>query len=305
MISLAPEAVIIALGFVFTKTGWFPEHALKGLSKFAYGIAIPFLLFYTMAKLELPDQPPWALWSSYIGGTLVLMACFSLFCRKVMNQSPAGAASMAIAGGFSNLVVLGIPFNLSIIGPQAAYPVFAIISIHAFSLIAFATLMAELKSGANLLLSMWTTVKDTLSNPVIIGLLSGILWAYFDLPLYALMYKTIGKLSGAALPVALFALGGTLAGLRLKGSMSKISLMLISKLCLHPLLVSVLALYVFKLPPTYATVCILCACLPTGINGFLFASHYQQSERSVAGLILITTPLGLLLYALVASILLP
>src|SRR3546814_17942317 len=57
------------------------------------------------------------------------------------------------------------------------------------------------------------------------------------------------------------------------------------KLVVHPLLVWLLAAFVFRLPPLWVDIAVLCAALPTGANVFLLAQRHgvyvQRSATAV------------------------
>ncbi len=74
-------------------------------------------------------------------------------------------------------------------------------------------------------------------NPVLIGLLIGVLLAVMGRPIPAPLAKAIDMLAGAAGPAALFVIGGSLYGLRPKGMVRDMGQIAIGKLVLHPLAV--------------------------------------------------------------------
>ena len=66
------------------------------------------------------------------------------------------------------------------------------------------------------------------------------------------------------------------------------------KLVVHPLLVLLLARYVFPMPPVWAGVAVLFAAAPTGINAYLFAERYRTGVAIAAGSITLGTIVSIL-----------
>jgi predicted permease len=66
------------------------------------------------------------------------------------------------------------------------------------------------------------------------------------------------------------------------------------KLLLHPLIVWALVTFVVPLPPIFATVAILFAAMPCGINAYLLAERYRVGVAAAAGAVTLSTSLSVL-----------
>src|SRR3546814_7862689 len=80
-------------------------------------------------------------------------------------------------------------------------------------------------------------LKGLVRNPIIIALAAGVLYNLSGLPLPSVADTLTETLGRAALPCAVFAMGASLAGYRLAGSLGEASIGVILKLLLHPVLV--------------------------------------------------------------------
>ena len=96
-------------------------------------------------------------------------------------------------------------------------------------------------------------------------------------------------LGGAALPAALFALGANLSRFRLGHSLREAALLAVLKIVLQPVLVYLLAAYLFDLAPMSLAVAVTMAALPTGINAYLFAARYETAVPEATSTILMST----------------
>jgi predicted permease len=66
------------------------------------------------------------------------------------------------------------------------------------------------------------------------------------------------------------------------------------KLLLHPLIVWALVTFVVPLRPIFATVAILFAAMPCGINAYLLAERYRVGVAAAAGAVTLSTSLSVL-----------
>jgi len=220
---------------------------------------------------------------------------------------PAGGAAAAIGSSFGNLVMMGIPLTFAHYGEAAVVPAALIVAIHAPLHWFFATLRAEwVGRGKGSLASTFRELFVALGkNPIVVALFAGALWGFTGLGLHPIADRTISLLGQAGVPAALFALGLSLAAYGLKGHMRGVSVLLVLKMAVFPLVAAVMAFKVFDLPLLAANVVVLFACLPPGANAYLFATRYKASVAPVSGAIGLGTFLALFSVTLVLWLLGP
>ena len=95
-------------------------------------------------------------------------------------------------------------------------------------------------------------------------------------------------LSTASAPVALFCIGGTLAGLHLKGLGADIGLIVVGKLLLHPLAVFAVTLALPGMSPQLKTIAIMNACMPMMSIYPILGQKYGKEGICAAALIAAT-----------------
>src|SRR6516165_1145415 len=64
---VAPVFALIAAGYAAVLFRFVSAAAHKGISEFAFSIAIPALLFRTIVVSEFPPVSPWRMWGAYYG----------------------------------------------------------------------------------------------------------------------------------------------------------------------------------------------------------------------------------------------
>lgn len=299
LITVVPVFVLIGLGYGAARFKLIEGAGAIGLSRFVFLFAIPALLFRTSMKVDMGNAAPWSLWGAFFGAAAVVWILAIWVSPRVPSLQPVGGAAGAISSSFGNLVMMGIPLSFAHWGEEAVIPAALIVAIHAPTHWFFATLRAEWalrgeKTGSGSIGGMLKELVVSLAqNPIVVALFLGLSWGATGLGLNPVVGRTITLLGQAGVPAALFALGLSLAAYGLKGHLRGLSTILILKMAVFPAVAAVLAFKAFDLPPLWAGVVVLFACLPPGANAYLFATRYNVSIAPVSGAIGIGTFLAL------------
>lgn len=302
---IVPVFGIVGIGYAAARTGMFRQEATKGLSAFVFDFAIPAMLFRTMAKTALPEHMEWGYLISYFGGGYGAWALGTAISYLVFRRGGADPAIAGMTAGFSNTVMLGVPLALTAFGEAATLPVFLIIACHSWQLLSVATIQAEAGIGAREEMRRLplNVLKGLVTNPIIIALLSGVLFNLTGLKLPHIVDTLTETLGRSALPCAVFAMGASLAGYRIAGSLGEASAGVVLKLALHPALVWLLSTHVFAVELLWRNVAVLLASLPVGVNVYLMAQRYQAGVAPAVTAVLISTGASVLTVAGVLSLL--
>jgi predicted permease len=274
-----------------------PEAAGPLLSEFAYKILIPALLFRAMATMTPPAQSPWLLAGTYAAGVAIVWLTATLATLILLRRPATDAPAIAIATTFGNGLMLGIPLILSAFGPEAATPVAILVTCDSVLLWMLGTLHMELTLrgvGSGSLGSAARTVLDLARSPVIAAVIVGTLWRWTGIELPGIADKLITLLAGAAIPVALTALGMTLARYEIKGQTPTLALITVLKLVVFPTVMLLLGLLVFGLTPVWAGTLAMFTSMPVGANAFVFAARYERAVGSVSGAVAVSTLIAVL-----------
>ena len=291
------------IGYLAARLRAFDEAATRGLSLFAFNIAIPVMLVRTLARADLPAQPEWDLVVAYFGGALLVFATAALTARQLFRRRGADPAIFGISAAFSNIVILGIPLVLEAFGQSAAVPLSLIVAVHSAFLFTVTTIVAEAGAGAGTPLRELprNVAKGLVGNPILWGIGAGLLLNLARLELPSVLDRLASILGGAALPAALFALGANLSRFRLAGSLREALLLSGLKLLVQPALVWLLAAWLFALQPISLAVAVTIAALPSGINAYLFAARYDASVPEASSTILVSTLLSVVTLSLLLA----
>ncbi len=286
-----PFFALIALGYWAGRTRFFTEEATAYLTKFVFYFALSAMIFRFSANLELAEVWDGKLVAAYLCGTLAvyLIATAVARIRGLDLQTGAIEAQCAVIG---NAGFLGLPMLALLFGPQAIGPVMLVL---ATDLIVFSSLIVILitigRDGRMSLSILRTIGIGLIKNPMIVAMTLGLTWAGLDIPIPAPMNDFLGILGGAATPGALFAIGASLAS----KSTERIEIaawLSFCKLVLHPLAVTIYALYIFDVEPFGAAMIIACAAMPVAGNIYMLAQHYGVAPQRVSAAILVSTALS-------------
>jgi malonate transporter and related proteins len=294
--TILPVFGLIALGFVCARTNFIGTAAGQGLSQVVFNLAMPALLFRTVAVIDQQSLSPWPLWAALFGGIAVVWIATTIIARTT-SLVEAVPASAAMGAAFGNLAMLGLPLALAHFGDRAALPVGLILSIHAPILWLAAVLHIE-SSGRGQLPSALAVIRQLVSqlirNPIVLALLLGTFWRVTSLGLHPVPDRFLEMLGEAGVPTALVALGLTLAGYSLKGQWRGIITLMTLKLVCLPVAVWLIARYVVDLDPFWTHIALMLAAMPTGANAYLFAQRYDSGTAPVSGAIAVGTALSLI-----------
>ena len=295
---VAPVFGLIAVGYALARFAILGEEAGKGLAEFVFTVAVPALLFRMMVTADMSEgASPLGLWVSYFGSAGVIWILAAVATHFLLRRPARHGPAVAMGASFGNIVMLGIPLALDRFGADAATPIAIIISIstplHWFA----GTLHIELVSE-RAQMSWGKQIRDLfislIRNPLIFGLVAGLVWRMTGLGLHPIPDKMISLLGQMAIPGSLVALGLGLTAFQFKGQLSTVAVICLLSLVAFPAIVWVLAFHILALPPVWAGVAVLFAACPPGANAFLFASRYEVAQGSISAAVALGTVLSVL-----------
>ncbi len=297
LLIVIPVFALIATGLIATLTGLLSADAQRGIAAFTFNIAIPALLMRTVATAELQDIRPFAIWAAYFGAIAIIWVVSRLITGFALRRTSADGVTIALGSVYGNIVMLGIPLCVAVLGEESVGPMAVILAVNTPVLWLLATLeltVAERRRETSLTQVVYDVCIELVRNPIVIGIVMGGLIRLSGLGFHEVADRTLSLLAQAATPAALVALGASLAKFRLRGQVPTLLTMSFLKLIAMPIVAAWLALQVFQLPPVAAGVVILFSATPAGANVFLFASRYNRVVNSAAGCIALGTALSVL-----------
>lgn len=294
---ILPVFIVIGFGYVAARWLGFREASVDGVMHFAQGFALPLLLFASIARLDLSRAYDLGLMVSFYVGAFAGFAAGFFAGRLLFSRPVTDSIAFGFCGLFSNSLLLGVPITERAYGPGALEGNFAIISIHAPVFYAFGITLMELARSHGLGLSAPVLARQVaraiLTQPLVIGILCGFAVNLSGLPLPGIAWSAIDLVIAAALPAALFGLGGILCRYRPEGDARAIAVLSAISLILHPGLTSLIATQVFALDDAAIRSAVLTAAMAPGVNAYVFANLYGVAKRVAASTVLVATGLSI------------
>lgn len=292
---ILPVFLVIGFGYLAVWRDWFSESGLDGLLKFTQNFAIPCLLFSNIAELDLGSHFNWPLLISFYTGAIGGFIAGAAGARWLFRRSWPDAIAIGFACLFSNSVLLGLPISERAFGADALGPNFAIIAVHApFCYLVGVTAMEIAKgAGVGFFATLSRIGRAMFGNALVIGIMLGLAVNLSGFALPLIVTDALDLMVAAALPAALFGLGGILVRYRPEGDLRAILYVCAVSLVLHPAIVWGMGRAVGLDAGAFQSA-VLTAAMAPGVNAYIFANIYGAARRVAASAVLIATAASML-----------
>lgn len=290
-----PVFAIILTGYACGRFHVLGPASSEAINKFVYFVALPVLLFYSMARVDPVQIFNWPFLGAFAGGSIITTVIAILFARFVFKIRLAEQSIFGMLAIFGNTGYMGIPLAIIAFGEAGALPaIVATVFQTAILIPIYAVLIeADLRGEKNMKAAV-EVARSLIKNPLIVSSLAGIGWSLsgFGLPTPVANFCSI--LSAAAGPSALFAIGLFMVGKPLLYRFVETSSASFIKLLVHPVITWILFAYVFDVDPLWQAVGLLMAALPVGALCFVVAQNYNIYVQRTSASILVSTIVAVL-----------
>ncbi len=287
---ILPVFLLIGFGYVATATKAFPVAGIDGIMRFAQSFAIPCLLFQAIAEIDIAASFQPKLLAAFYTGALISFLLGYFGARQIFRRSVEDSIAVAFCCLFSNSVLLGLPMTERAYGAGVLDANYAIIAFHApFCYLLGITWMELARAKGEQVSAAFQKVGRAVThNGLFIGIALGFLWNLAALPVPGVADEALSLIARAALPAALFALGGVLFQYRPEGDAWTIVMICTISLFVHPALTYVLGSGL-RLPRETFQPAVLTAAMAPGFNAYIFANMYGRGRRVAASSVLVAT----------------
>lgn len=282
-----PVFLLMILGYIFREIGIIDLEFADKMNRFVFLALLPALLF---KELSLSDFS--AIWDlKYLMFcffatffSITIMCIISLFLK---NKSIRG--EFIQAGFRSSAALLAYAFVQNVYGEAKIVALMVIGAVPLYNIASVVILMLlRPKQGRLNRVILKNTLKGVMKNPLILGILAGMIWALLKIPQPVIMKKSISTFSAAATPLGLLALG---ASFDMKEVFSKIKIVLVSSsfklLILTAIFLPIAIKFGFKDEKLVAALGMLGS--PTTPTSFTMARGMGHNGAVTSGTVVITT----------------
>ncbi|MBT6093846.1 MAG: AEC family transporter [Rhodospirillaceae bacterium] len=286
-----PIFAIVFVGYLVGRRGLLGAASSEALNAFVYYVALPVLLFRSMARVD-PEAVEFGPFLVVFigGGVLTFFGAFAV-ARWIYGARGVNGLMFGVNATYGNTGYMGIPLAFAAFGEAGG--VLTVIATVSHALVWLPISIVALESakptdnrpGAKLK----AVISGVIRNPMLMAPVAGIVWSLsgFDLPTPVDAFCSL--LGAAAGPCALFSIGLFLVGKPVSEGIGEVGAMVAFKLVVFPLVVAGLAFGVVELPPLPTAVALLLAASPTGATCFVLAQNYATFVQRSSSVILVST----------------
>ncbi len=286
-----PIFVLIGAGYLVLKLRYFTPSTVQGIMKFVQNIALPVMLFNAVSQMDLGMGFNFNLLLSFYLGSLCCFVLALVLTYKAFKKAWEESVVVAFTALFGNTVLLGLAVVGRAFGEASLTGSYTIVAFHApfCFLVGITTMEASRKAGNLNGKVLFSVFNEMGKNAIVLGMLIGFAFNLLNVSLPNFIQMPVDMLSGAAIPAALFGLGGILAQYKPEGDFKVILMVCIVTLVVHPALTWILSNQLFALSKPLVQSAVLTSAMPPGLNAFIFASMYERGRRIAASAALIGT----------------
>ena len=281
---LLPDFLLIAVGFVLCRRTALNRPVWDAAERLVYYLLFPVLLFNSIVKSPLQFSQTVSLALASVG----VVGCGMLLAHAI-GRWPGIDARLHASGAqtafrFNSYIALALAERLG--GPQGLAWIALCIAL-CVPLCNVAAVWPLARHGGH------SYGRELLRNPLILSTLAGLAANLAGLSFPEAVSTTLQRIGVAALPLGLMATG---AGLRLGGLKASpglaAALMAVRHVALPVIAIGLTA--ALALPPAQRVIVVLFAALPTSSSAYVLAARMGGDGGYVAGLVTLSTLLGML-----------
>ncbi|MEU6364830.1 AEC family transporter [Streptomyces sp. NPDC046931] len=294
-------AVVIAVGYVLGRGGHLGERGREVLTKLAFHVASPALLFTTLAHADLS-----VIFSSRLLVTAMSTAAAAgvFVAVGVVRHWGVGRTTIgALCSSYVNSGNLGIPIAVYVLGDASLVAPVLLFQVVMVTPIALTILDL---SGMGEKGPWWRRLLTPLRNPIAVGSLSGVLVSAAGVHVPGPVMDPITLIGNMSVPAVLLAFGISLRGGALPGrgrDRHPVFLAVALKAVGQPVVAWILAANVFGLHGAPLLDVTVTSALPAAQNLYTYAGTYEVGEVLARDAILLSTVVSVPVLVVVAALL--
>ncbi|AHM75336.1 AEC family transporter [Yersinia hibernica] len=284
-----PSLLMMLLGVLLRRFGLMDDRFCDGATKLVFNLALPCLLFFSVATnhVNLLDNLPLAIYGAV--GTLVTFLLLEIAAKWLVKDPRE--RGVFVQGGFrANTAIMGLAFAMTAYGNEgvALGSMYLTVTVLLFNMLSVITLTRSLQTGQSGQVSKLALLRSIITNPLIIGLLCGVVYARTDLPIPQVLVQTGSYISALALPLALLCTGASLDWHAMFRSSNVAALSSTAKLFVVPILMTLGGLLMGFRGATLGIIFLFSA-TPTAAGSYVMTRAMGGNAVLAANIIAMTT----------------
>ena len=299
LVNVAPVFLLILIGWIVARTRILTEATGDALGEFVFKIAVPMLIFQTLANAHFEGASPFRLWIAYFSGVAITWTVAHLVAKHVFGRDDKIGVIAGMSSAFANNVFIGLPLVGRSVGDDGLVALSILLAIHLPLMMVAGTILMERASvlvdggeARGLRAILLQVGSNLVRNPLVIALAAGLAFNLSGFTLTPVIGTVVTQLSSAAGPAALVSIGMALTRYPVRGNIGLTGAIAGLKLLLLPAAVFIMS-RLLGLSPQWTSALVLTSSVPTGINAWLIAHRFRSGQNIAASTISVTTAVGI------------
>lgn len=286
----APIFLLMVLGILLHHLGMFSDDFAAKANKFVFMVTLPVLLFSDLTTVDFSE----------VWDVKFILFCFAatLLSISIVTAISFIWKDRSVQGEFiqasyrSSAALLGIAYITNIYGNSGMASMMIIGCVPLYNIMAVIVL-SFFRSGAGKpdTALVKKTIKGICTNPIILGILAGLLWSALRLPMPSVLKKTVTSVGGISTPLGLMAMGATFNCKKALGKMAPSVTAAIIKLFVLPaLFLPAAVLFGFRVESLVAILVMLGSA--TTVSSYVMAKSMGHEGVLSSNVVMLTTLLS-------------
>lgn len=244
---IMPVILIMILGYILKQKGFFTQEFLKTGNKTVFYVSLPVLLYKNIADINDISEIRMDVILYVLAAVFILLIIGAIFTLFIKDPKQKGVIHQCIFR--SNFALIGVPLA-ELMGGNNGVVMAAIISLFSIPLFnVLAVIVLSIYKNGNVKINLKKLLYDIYKNPLIRGVLLGLLVAFIkhliiknggknplDYKGLAFINTSITYIARSATPLSLLILGGQFDIQRMSGYKKPLILGLLGRNFLAPLI---------------------------------------------------------------------
>ena len=207
-----PLFLMMVAGWLLKKYNWLNDDTVEKLNRIVFRIFLPCLLFE-----DLYDKDFVAMWDgsfvAFCFGVTAVSILVTMLFSKVFGREDRG--EFIQASYRSAAATLGLAFMTNIYDDSSMMGLMILGSVPLYNIVAVIVLSltaqdaSEMSANKDMAGLMKKTLKNLVTNPIILSIIIGMAWSLLKLPLPTIAETSINYMGRMASPLTLIALGAS------------------------------------------------------------------------------------------------
>ncbi|MBQ5445718.1 MAG: AEC family transporter [Lachnospiraceae bacterium] len=289
-----PIFFVMVVGYVLRRIGMIDEIFVKEANKVCFKITLPCMLLLDMMECDIKKI--------FDAGYVLYCAVVTIVCilviwvlAKIFFKDKTIVGEFVQGSYRGSAAILGVALVNNIIGKTSMTPLMMLGSIPLYNIFAVIVLVFESPDNSKNSGDKKDNIKKSFigicKNPIILGILGGMILSLIDFKFMTIPYKTIKSIGSLTTPLALLCIGGGFEGRKAIKKIKPTVLATAIKLIIQPAVFLPIAVWLNFGPEKIVAVLIMLGA-PTTATSYIMSKNMGHEGVLAASIVVLTTLLS-------------